>query len=140
MSEPAAPLVGPLPPAVPKLVATMQQPGCNCWQSCVDALVMLKDERSVPVLLGYVGDFGHKAAALKALNDSGPLVETSLDNIVADQTAPAASRILACRYLADPGIGTAKSVPVLQTASMDPSPAALKSIAAGTLAIIKKRS
>ncbi len=126
--------------SVPKLVVAMQQQGGNCWQSCVDALVQLKDERSVPVLLAYVNDPFHKGAALKALTQLGPLVETALDNIVADQTAPAASRILACRYLADPGIGTAKSVPVLQAASMDPSPAALKSVAAGTLAIIKKRS
>ena len=56
----------------------------------------------------------------------GPVVETALDNIVADQTAPAASRILACRYLADPGIGTAKSLPILQTAATGPDPGGLE--------------
>ena len=98
---------------------------------------MLKDERLVPLLLVSVNNPIHKAEVIRALNQLGPLVETSLDNIVADATAPAAYRIQACRYLADPAIGTAKSIPVLQTAAMDP---ALKNVAAGVLAIVKKRS
>ena len=123
--------------SVPKLIAAMQKQRSSCWQSCLDSLVMLKDERLVPLLLVSVNNPIHKAEVIRALNQLGPLVETSLDNIVADATAPAAYRIQACRYLADPAIGTAKSIPVLQTAAMDP---ALKNVAAGVLAIVKKRS
>ncbi len=118
------------------LAAAIQRPNAKAWQEIVDVMVQRKDEAAVVPLLLSLQDFGHKEAAKKALSDLGPVVETALDNIVADPKAALPSRVKAVQLLADPSIGTSKSVPVLQNAVMDPS---LKAVATQVLALVKKR-
>ena len=127
--------------SVPALIRAMKKENSDVWQESVDALVALKDERAVVPLILETQNFFHKDQARKALIQMGPLVETALDNIVGDSTAPAADRVVACRLLADPSvaIGSAKSLPALTTASKDAN-ADVKKTAAAALAVVKKRS
>ncbi len=127
--------------SVPALIRAMKKENSDIWQQCVDALVALKDERAVVPLIVETTKFFHKDQAKAALIQMGPLVETALDNIVTDTTAPAADRVGACQLLANPavGIGSAKSLPALTTASKDAN-ADVKKTAAAALAAVKKRS
>ncbi len=125
----------------PKLIAAMQQPNSRCWQSCVDALVKLKDERAVYPLLALVAtkNIFHEDAALRALNDLGPMVvESALDKDLNDPAASVSDKVTICAYL-NLTVGTKASIPALTTAQMDPSPL-VKNAATGALNAIKKRN
>jgi predicted Zn finger-like uncharacterized protein len=114
--------------------------GGGTWQACVDALVKLKEERAVMPLLVLVSkkDFFHKDAALKALNEMGPVVETALDNALNDPIATVGDKVAICAYL-NVNVGTKASLPALQTAAMDPNPT-VRNAANGAIAAIKKRN
>ncbi len=128
----------------PKLLATMQRemqkPGSTTWEACADALVKLKDKRAVYPLLSVAAskDNFHKQAALRALNQMGPmLVEEALDDDLNDPSATVQDRVAICAYLNLNG-GTKASIPALTTASMDTN-ALVKNAATGALNAIKKR-
>jgi predicted Zn finger-like uncharacterized protein len=124
--------------SVAVLIAAMTKKDSRCWQPCVDALVKLKDERAVYPLLVATQDFFHKDAAVKALNDMGPLVETALDNALIDPSATVGDKLVICAFLGQ-SVGTKTSLAALQQASMDAN-SKVKNAALGAISAIKKRN
>ncbi|HVS37998.1 MAG TPA: zinc-ribbon domain-containing protein [Gemmataceae bacterium] len=111
-------------------------------QAAMEALVKLKDERAVYVLLP-MSETGqpHARDALKALNDMGqPFVETAIDDGLNNPTAKVAEKIKLCQYLKLQGIGSAASLPTLQQIAAAPgSSPALKAAANDAIKAIGMR-
>ena len=103
------------PESVPVVIASLQDPALLVKLAAVDTLGKLKDERAAEPLAKVLPDPGLRAPAAKALQSLGAKAEKAVLELLKHSNPEI--RLEGCRLLKD--IGTADSLPALQSASKD---------------------
>lgn len=123
------------PESVPLVIECLQDPALLVKLAAIDTLGKLKDERAAEPLAKLVADPGPRAQAVKALQSLGAKAERAVRELL-KHSAPEV-RLEGCRLLKE--LGTADSLPALQSASKDADKAVAASAREAEAAISRRK-
>ena len=122
------------PETVPLLIAVLDESALLVKLAAIDALGKLKDARAAEPLAKLVAEPGPRVQAISALRSMGTVAEKAVAGLLVHTESDV--RREACGLLQE--IGTAASLPALQTAANDPDKA-VGSAAKSAVEAIQKR-
>ena len=123
------------PETIPLLIKVLDETALLVKLAAIDALGKLKDARAAEPLAKLVAEPGPRVQAINALRSLGSLAEKAVQGLLMHTESEV--RREACRLLQE--IGTAASLPTLQTAAGDTDKAVASAAKAAAEAIEKRK-